>query len=298
MVNIALLGQNSWDDALRSRAMDMVQECQGPELDITSSIGGRTDAVIILKGSEEDRQDARIAYESLMPIITVKDSGGLADQLANKFQTRRFLVKGTPVDLENCVRAAASLGTNRRSLASRLVSVDLDLDTYELKPKKFVRTRPNCQGGTHLEALLNGRFKIGVRFRDTPVPGLYEASQFNIGRTIRGRNNFYLFRDYVIQDPASVLAVLSLDVRAHQNYLELGAATGTKIIHVNDLLNGQLDMTAVDWSEGRFHSMEKVMAKYSIDVNLVFEDAKEYLSQEIFSSEIYWLVDLPNHQSP
>ncbi len=179
---------------------------------------------------------------------------------------------------------------NKRDLQRRLSEVDLTLGIYDLVPTKYIRIDPrNPISIDELEKRLFEDHGIDTTFLETGIEGIYQSTNQNIGGMINGKKNELFMKYYFIQDLASVLSVTALEIEKGNSLLDMCAAPGFKTILCNDLVNGELQVTAIDSSEKRYDRMLGFFGDYNIAAETYNIDA------QLFRGDSYdrVLVDAP-----
>jgi len=281
MVNIAVLGQETWDPAM---AIDeqIRSQMDGLEGELTDQVGAGTGAVVVINGEEGTIPDIQRAYNEMIPIVGVGSTGGVARRVAGRYLSQKPILKGVAAELEDCVKTAWDLGNNRAHLVDRLTKVGLDLHIYQRVPTRFIRLRPNGIGAQELADKMRQKFKIDLYLAETEFPSIYEVSVDTVGWKINGVVNPFLNWNYALQDPTSMLSVLALDLEGGQNYLEIGAAPGAKIMNVHDCTDGDVYITAIDWDVQRLKILRRIIGYCDLKTNLIVMDARDYNTGEEF----------------
>lgn len=254
-------------------------------------LANSADTSIVVNGGIGSRQEAESSYWNFVPIIALANSGGIAQEIAGKYLDERFLTKvvaaQTPFE---AVTKAIELGENRLALQKRLEEVGLDLGIYRKKPSKFIRINPrNPIKPEELKIRLEEDYGIKTEFKETGVEGILESTNQNIGGWINGQRNELFNEKYFIQDLASVICVGELGLQRGSSLLETCAARGFKSILANDMMGGDLEITALDIDEDKFGVMEKFFKKFRIKSMTKLTDATTYNGKQ----HNYVLVDAP-----
>ena len=154
---------------------------------------------------------------------------------------------------------------NRADLERRLKEVGLDMGIYEIEPPKYIRINPrNSISIEELAHRLKKRYGVDVIFEPTGIEGIYRSPNSDIGGQIGNHANEFFMKHYFIQDLASVLAVLFLELKGGEKFLDLCAAHGFKTILAHDLVNGQLDITAIDIDKKRYERLIGFLRQFDI----------------------------------
>ncbi len=241
-------------------------------------LANSADAVVVIEGGIGTQMEVGEVYWRQIPIIALPESGGIAEEIAEKYLDKRGLIRVNSAESpEEAVEKAVQFGKNRLDLRQRLQEVGLDLDIYKKVPNKYIRINPrNPIDRGELEQKLKDDYGIETTFSETGVPNVYRSSNSDIGGLISGQKNDLFMNNYFIQDFASVLAVYVLGLQEGDSYLDLCAAPGFKTILAHDFANGNLNITALDVDEKRFEKLQRFLRKDGIEAKLHLTDSTTF----------------------
>lgn len=254
-------------------------------------LANSVDSTIVIDGGIGTKNEVGESYWRMIPSITLNYSGGISSEISGKFLDQRFLIKiNEGLTPKKTVLEAIRLGENRKNLEKRLSEVNLDINIYRIKPLKYIRINPrNPISIKELKRKLLEHYNIQTELSETNIMGIYKSSNRNIGGLINEKRNELFNKNYFIQDLASVIAVRSLNLQKNNSLLDMCAARGFKTILASDLVNGKLDITAIDNDEERYNKMLGFFKNYKINAKTFLMDASAFKGQQYDRV----LVDVP-----